>query len=85
MEDHEAGVELTYKSLVLGAWRVVIGVCVVFGGCIGWWITHFVSAVETYQAGARENFAQLETRVSKLEWERDHGVRKPEPPKDSHQ
>ncbi len=79
MEDHEAGVELTYKSLALGAWRVVIGVCVVFGGCIGWWVTHFVSTFDQFkrdvagmEAEFRQEHTKLAARVAELEWKSNH-------------
>lgn len=66
----EQGPELgpSYKSLFLGA-------CVVIGGAFGWWLTHFVSAVDQFkrdvasmESELRQESAKLAARVAELEW-----------------
>lgn len=72
MEDRELGP--TYKSLFLIA-------CAIIGSTFGWWLTNFVSTVEGLQREYRKDYAQLEARISKLEWQYNHGkaTRRDEP------
>ena len=64
MEDREIGP--IYKSLFLVA-------CAIIGSAFGWWFTNFVSTVEGLQREYRKECAQLEARVSRLEWQYGHG------------
>lgn len=47
----------TYKSLFLGA-------CLIIGSAFGWWLTNFVSYVDTLNA----RLAILEIRAKEFEW-----------------
>lgn len=47
----------TYKSLFLGA-------CLIIGSAFGWWLTNFVSYVDTLTA----RLAVLEIRAKEFEW-----------------
>lgn len=61
-EDREYGP--TYKSLFLGA-------CIVLGSAFGWWLTNFISTVESLHASYERRLAELETRALRETWERE--------------
>lgn len=64
MAEHDEIYEVgpTYKSLFLGA-------CLILGSTFGWWITNFVSSVESLHVKYDRRLAELETKALRETWE----------------